>query len=421
MYIALLCILVFTPSIYGEDEAEVIAKVRVGVKAGNAIVDIFSANDELSSHFSNTIVKLAKHIGPFLGAIGPAMALVSILLPTSPSAELQLMKKEFQNIDEKFDKVFTKFEEVKHLIQETSLKAQYGQYVFEIYGLSHRLQQFLDAPTDAIQGQKELFIAAYSGQLDSATVNLWRGMMGQSPLVFNIPKTAIKYTDSHRGRVQKMLTGVMQLILQGVKVHLAYLKVIGEDATYEDEKDLWEGKINQLLNHIKYVDTQVRDVWKQQLLTDLNNKLALLNGKSNIDFVKETYEFLTDKYDWRYWHIGVYNEIYGEKNHWVKFCGGYTLFRNHGRNIVVASRSKEEPSSSKSYARDAFNSVSIASFWRWYGAKEIYNNLPAYLRTGCTHYPAVGVILKNANVHHRAPYGRLSVVDRGYYKLHAFG
>ncbi|XP_071944908.1 uncharacterized protein [Antedon mediterranea] len=432
MYIALLCILVFTPSIYGEDEAEVIDKVRAGVEAGNEIVNVFS-DEHLSSQFSNDIAKFTKNIGPFLSAIGPVMALVSIFLPTSPSAELKLMKTEFQKIDEKFDKVFTKFQEVKNLIQETSLKAQYGQYEGEIYALSHRLQQFLDAPTDAIEGQKELFIAAYSVQIDSAILIIGRGMMEESTLSDNIPKTAITYTDRHRGKVQTIMKGIMNLILQGVKVHLAYLKVKDYNAAYEDEKTFWEDNIKKLADHMIDVDTRVKDVWKQQLLTDLNNNLALLNGKSNSDFADKFYAFLTEKYDWRHWHIVVYNDISGEDNHWVRFCGGYKSFRKHGGNTVVASCSKEEPGSSQSYARNALNTVEILAYRRRrfplfpdpiqppnnYGAEEIFNFLPADLRTGCT-YAAVGIIRKNANVHHRAPSGRLSVVERGDYKLHAF-
>ncbi|XP_033107294.1 uncharacterized protein LOC117109149 [Anneissia japonica] len=418
MYLALFCVLVFASSGYGEDEKEVLNKVNAGIEAGNGIVELLG-DEKLSKNFGK-IGRISPKIGPFLGAIGPAVALISIFLPDSPSPELQYMKKKFAEMDEKFDKVFTQFGEVKNLIRETSLKAQYGQYEHIILALSYRLQLFLNAPTDSVQGRKATFITAYERTYGSATYHLWRGMMEQTVLSDNIPETAIKYTDSHRGRVQRIMKGINNLILQGVKVHLSYLKAKGRDATYEDEKNIWEDKIKQLVNHMKSVDQKVKIVWHEQLGTDLKNNLALLNGKSHSYFADKFYAFLNEKYDWRDWHIVVYNEISGQNRHWLKQCGGYHSFRKHGRNIVIASVQEEKVAIDTRHATNLLKAVKISSFWNNYGANKIYNNLPAELKNGCN-YAATGVIEKNANVHHRAPNWRCALVDRGKYRLHAFG
>ncbi|XP_033102421.1 uncharacterized protein LOC117105404 [Anneissia japonica] len=421
MYLALLCILVFASSGYGEDEKEVLDKVNAGVEAGNAIVEVLS-DENLSKTFGK-IATIASKIGPFLGAIGPAIALISIFLPDSPSPELQYMKKKFAEMDQKFDKVFTKFEEVENLIQETSLKAQYGEYEHTISALSYRLQQFLSAPTDAVQGQKETFISAYESSYGSATYKLWRGMMEDTVLSDNIPETAIKYTDNNRGRVQGIMKGVTNLILQGVKVHLSYLKAKGRDATYEDEKNTWENNIIQLTNHMKIVDEKVTNAWYTQVEIDLNNNLALLNGKSNSDFADKFYAFLNEKYDWRYWNIVVYNPISGGDNHWVKWCGGYHSFRKHGRNVVISSVDQGKVAIDTEKAKKVLNTVPTRINFGIvinFPANTVYAMLPAEFRNGCT-YAGVGVIEKNANVQNRAPNSRLAVVDNGRYNLHAFG
>ncbi|XP_033115044.1 uncharacterized protein LOC117115383, partial [Anneissia japonica] len=252
MYLALICVLVFVSSGYGADEEEILGKVNAGVEAGNAIVQVL-ADENLSKTFGK-IGEIASKIGPFLGAIGPAIALITIFLPQSPSPEMQLMKKKFEEMDQKFDQVFEQFDEVKNLIHETSLKAQYGEYDHTISALSHRLEQFLSASAEAVEGQKATFITAYESSYGSATYKLWSGMMGKTVLSDNIIETAIKYTENDRGRVQKMMKGVANLILQGVKIHLFYLKAKGRDATYEDEKKTWEDHIIQLTNHMQEED-----------------------------------------------------------------------------------------------------------------------------------------------------------------------
>ncbi|XP_033110182.1 uncharacterized protein LOC117111379 [Anneissia japonica] len=427
MYIALICVLVFASWGYGADENEVLGMVNAGIEAGNAIVEVF-ADENLSKTFGK-IGQIASNIGPFLGAIGPAVALISIFLPSSPSPELQYMKKKFTEMDQKFDKVFTKFNEVKNLIQETSLKAQYGEYERTISALSYRLEQFLSAPTEAVQGQKATFISAYESTYGSATYKLWRGMMEQTGLSDNIPEIAMKYTDNHRRRVQRIMKGVMNLILQGLKVHLSYLKAKGRDATYEDEKKTWEENIKKLINHMKRVDKKVTIAWPEQVKADLNDKLALLKGQSNRNFANKFYAFLTEKYYWRDWLIVVYNKLKGKKEYHIKACHGSPPRFKFGRNIAVASvDQRKRPINLKLAKKKLIKAKTYKRVFIVFGfrkkslkADKVYRSLPYKFRKGCTKYPGLGVIKKNADVHYRGPKRRFVVITKGKYKLHAFG
>ncbi|XP_033115382.1 uncharacterized protein LOC117115624 isoform X2 [Anneissia japonica] len=427
MYLALICVLVFASSGYGENEQEVLGKVNAGIDAGNAIVEVLS-DENLSKTFGK-IGEIASKIGPFLGAIGPAISLISIFLPSSPSPEMQFMKKKFAEMDQKFDQVFTKFDEVKNLIQKTSLKAQYGEYEHTISALSHRLEQFLSAPTDAVEGQKATFFTEYESSYSGATYKLWRGMMGKTVLSDNIPETAITYTKNNRGRVQRMMKGVTNLIIQGVKIHLFYLKAKGRDATYEVEEKTWKDNIKELIHHMKTVDRKVTNAWRKQSVADLNTKLASLDGKSNSYFADKVYAFLTDKYDWRDWFIVVYNPISGSDGHWVKWCYGHHFLRKHGRNVALSSVDQKKATINRGTALNVLRRVKTKFRGRFffgykyysYGAKKIFNSLPYNFRKGCSPYAAAGVIDKHADIQYRSKFRRRAVKTNGNYQLHAFG
>ena len=127
-----------------DNAKDTLEKVNAGVDATNAIVEVLS-DEKFSKNFGK-IGKIATKMGPFLGAVGPAIALVSVFLPESPSPELQFMKKKFAEVDAKFDQVFQKFAEVENLIQKTGLKSQYAAYEHTILSLSTKLSEFLSAP-----------------------------------------------------------------------------------------------------------------------------------------------------------------------------------------------------------------------------------------------------------------------------------
>ena len=74
-----------------QDVKSMLKKVEAGVTATKAIMDIM-ADEKFSDSFKK-IRKIAEHTGPFLGAIGPVIALVGIFLPQAPSRELRLIKK----------------------------------------------------------------------------------------------------------------------------------------------------------------------------------------------------------------------------------------------------------------------------------------------------------------------------------------
>ena len=316
-----------------DNAKDTLDKVNAGVDAANAIVDVLG--DETFSKNFRKIGEVALKIGPFLSAVGPTIALVSVFLP---SEELRFMKKKFAEVDAKFDQVFQKFAEVENIIQKTGLKAQYAQYEHTILSLSATLSKLLSAPTEDVDVYNRSFISEYTDTYDGSTFKIWNGMMKDTRVLSdNIALTAMDYFDNDRKKVQNVIKGVLNLILQGVKVELAYLKIMRPEKDYTVIQGDWETRVSQLVDQMKSYDDTVASRYHYQIQKDIPAKLAQWRGQSHSAFATNLFNFLNTKFDWRDWHVVAYNELHGGNHHWVKCCGGYLSFRHHGRNLVAAS------------------------------------------------------------------------------------
>ena len=223
-------------------ERDIIDKVNEGISASTEIIKALG-HDSVSKHFGK-IGKIAEKIGPFLGVIGPAVKLLSLF---SDTPELTAIKEGFAKMDAKFDEVFNRFDEVQNLIRETSLKEQYVAYEHTILSLSRYMQQMLNAPTEHQAAEyKAIFVNKLTHSDRLATASIWEGMMGEGVFSTNIPHEAMKFFENDRKRVQIVMKGVMTLILQGVKVELAYEEAIGNDTIYIRKKEMWKYRITKL-------------------------------------------------------------------------------------------------------------------------------------------------------------------------------
>ena len=397
------------------DTRDIIDKVQEGTSVATEFITALG-DDKVSKTFGK-IGKIAAKIGPFLGSIGPAIALLGLF---SDTPELTAIKEGFANMDKKFDEVFNKFDEVNNLIRETSLKNQYASYEHTILALSKLLQRMLSAPTkQEAASYKNIFVQKYAYSDSLATSKIWLGMMGEGEFSTNIPKEAMIYFDNDRKRVQKVMKGTINLILQGVKVELAYAKATGNDGNYAAKEKMWKDRVTRLIEKSTKYDEEVRDKYQDQLKTDVDKKLQEWRDKDHQDFANSLYYFLEKKYDWRTWFVISYNEIYGSGKHWGGECGGYSSFRKYGQNVRVASFDTDSQGTfNRKLAGSDLSALRYTS-----DAETMYNNLPRRWLEYCSGAAAVGVIREGvADVKFKAPWYRMNYVLNGRsYIAYIFG
>jgi hypothetical protein len=109
---------------------------------------------------------------------------------------------------------------------------------------------------------------------------------------------------------------------------------------------------------MSYIDNLVASKYHAQSNKDIERYAGDHSNLHNNDFTNSLYHFLTTKYFWRDWMVLIYKDISGSDVHYVHECSGVIKFRNHGRNIVVASVDKTKRPMSITTAQHTLSSIS---------------------------------------------------------------
>ena len=358
------------------DPTTVLPKVEKGIEAAKEIMSIFEASS--TSKFITTLGKVSKAIGPFLGALGPVLSLVTLFLPKSTDPNMKNITNEFAEIDGQFDKVFNKFGEIGDLIKKKAIMTQYSKYENEIHHAFRKLESLMKAEKATVNARKDKLIKASGPKIDLALHTLYDSVArvhGRKLSDF-IPNAVMDYTNYHRKKVQNMMKGMLNIITQGAKAHIAYQKIMAEqnasyNAEYESEKKIWKDNVQKVVDEIIAVDTKVKNQYITQHTIDFKKVAVANRGKSNADVAKVIYEMLVEKYDWRTWLVLVYDKSpeWTPKDHKVGYCGGSSVYEYHGKNIEVSSY----------YDTNAFLDK--------YAAKQAIDSIPMYKRIGPVRKP----------------------------------
>ena len=431
------------------------ARVGAGVDAGKGILEMFaetntkpdaattSSKIAKSSKIAEKLGSVASKIAPFLGALGPALTLISHFIAKAPTEHEKYVTEEFAKIDKNFDKVFKQIQGVKNIIAKTALQNQYDTYEHAILFQSVKLQDLLQASSQTYYDRKRDFVDAHKKTLDQPLSLLYRFMMTRGTFSNNIPAIAMQYTRNNRKEVQKLLTGVLWLIIQGVKIRLSYIKVTHySDHMFNEEKTKWINQTKQVIHRIREVDLEVKAKWKDQFKEESLAIVKSESTKSNEQIRDEVFKHLTQKYDWRQWFVVVYNPITGSKNHKNVICTetGFQEVQFHGKDVVVASN-EEHPAytnvqkiswdmkfrNDKDYRRGG-NFMYGSPYPIDMAAHKVYKSIPQYIKNyagKCSRsgYRAVGIIRKDANPAFKATSNQLALANtypRNVYIIYVF-
>ena len=115
----------------------------------------------------------------------------------------------------------------------------------------------------------------------------------------------------------------------------------------------WDQNMAKLRARILRISNEVRDAYRDQLKIDVQDIIKTSGSSSNENLMTVIYNFVADKYDWRYWFVAVYGDMYGFDKHANAFCGGHVFLHQKGKNIIVSSQDKKYSSRFKKEKADA--------------------------------------------------------------------
>ena len=88
------------------------------------------------------------------------------------------------------------------------------------------------------------------------------------------------------------------------------------------------------------VTNRIKKAYETQVEEDTRTLINEYHAHGNRALMTKIYNFVDDKFDWRYWFVAVYNDVGGYDKHTISSCGGTNFLHTHGKNIIVASQDK---------------------------------------------------------------------------------
>ncbi|KAK3084931.1 hypothetical protein FSP39_021576 [Pinctada imbricata] len=418
IFILTLAILEYRDVEGGEADSEVIQKgLDMGLALGEVMAD---------KSFESSMSMLAKNVGPFLGALAPAVEILMNFIG-GESDELKFMKEMFAKIERRFDMVDDRFKDVSKKIDWSTTQISLGKHENTIKVLNHALQNIVQARKEVVGDYRDKFIRLYESNWKDDPYVLYNSVTSDSLLQKNVIAILKPYMENHRGKIQKFLLGLTELVVRGISVELSYLQMKNKTIFREERQKYWTDKLASMRKVMLKADSDIKMNYSEQLKIDVEKLLRNNDGSSHEDFAKLSYDFLSEKFDWRDWFVVSYDELHGGKKHWVRYCGGLSLFRKHGRNTVIASVPKNKMSINNDTSTENKQVLKkVDSLCKRYNygydpigcdnSKGLFNRLPSEVKTGCR-YAGAGVIrIEKKKIEIKGSKHRLYVRRRGCYK-----
>ncbi|XP_071180179.1 uncharacterized protein [Mytilus edulis] len=290
------------------------------LEAGKGIAEFLEKKE-----FADVLKKIGTNVGPYLSAIGPFIGFVSAVLQTE-SAELAYMKKVMKYIDSRFDEMDKRFDSIEQLIKWNVVQVNFGQIEQRIKAMAREYRYLYIVPPIAVKNRKKIYVSIYESDYQNSGTKLYQSIVNkQGMFQEDLGTSVLRYTDSDRKKTHLFLRGVMQLLLQAIKIELAYLFSYKYNHNANFMKLQWINRTDEVRTKFKQIDDQCIEAYLAKSKKDIDEFSAKNYGKPNKQFATELYNLLAGKYFWRDWIVVSYNPIYGRDKHMMRVTGGQTL------------------------------------------------------------------------------------------------
>merc|ERR1712048_1304812 len=385
--------------------------------------------------FSKKLIKIGAKLAPFLSALGPMGDLLGAFFPSTEETLLNeiidTLKNEFKVVNERFDKVFLKFEDIEALIEDQHMRTRYHEGIDRIKHATQLMELFMNAGKTTIAGFKTQ-IQNIQGK---AEIEMQANRIYMKIMDGEFMNILLRSEKSNRHRVQERMLAQYNFVQKGVKFYLLWLELKREqEPTYTKafqaaEARRWSTKLQSARNKLAQLDAEKftngwGGRWKGELEAEVNK------GGNSADKANRVYNLLSGKYDWMDWEVLVYNNVRGWDNHAISYCGGYLKFSYGNVNIVVTHIDGNKALHSEAAAHNLMKSAKTQNSYRycrtsWFGfcsswgtryynhnnAKTCFDSLIP--RVGdCNAYSLRAVIKSSANVQLRSASDRCSTHNR---------
>merc|ERR1712048_1083347 len=183
--------------------------------------------------FSKKLIKIGAKLAPFLSALGPMGDLLGAFFPSTEETLLNeiidTLKNEFKVVNERFDKVFLKFEDIEALIEDQHMRTRYHEGIDRIKHATQLMELFMNAGKTTIAGFKTQ-IQNIQGK---AGIEMQANRIYMKIMDGEFMNILLRSEKSNRHRVQERMLAQYNFVQKGVKFYLLWLELKREqEPTY---------------------------------------------------------------------------------------------------------------------------------------------------------------------------------------------
>ena len=395
------------------------AIINHGIQAGTELAKAIA-----DKNFASTMGKLVTNVGPYLGMVGPVIGIVfAVVGGPQKSEELKFMRKMLSKIENRFDQVDARLDEIARKIDWSRVQIQFFTYEKNILAMKMELDKFYNATNSAeLTSFKSTFLKMYDCVYVNSAHMLFKHIISDdSTFSSNLLLEAMKANEYDRKDIQVFMLGLTKLVLVGSQIEMAYSKF--KNPTYTKRlQNKWTNRLRKMRKAMETADLDVKNKYEEVALEDAKKILTLRKGQKNNIVANEVFNKLNEKFYWRNWFVGVYDKITNDDDHKFWACKG-TSMHHAGFNLLLASNAKSTKPLDRFAAGNVIKNVESSKKFLWLFSKSLNaKELSAKLKPiqDCRKYSAFGVIKENANIECRADSKRLVISKKNHYKVILF-
>ena len=210
-------------------------------------ISTFHATERLAEHlnrgaFTTVVQNVAGTVSPYISIFSSVIKLiVGIRSATTTSAELEYLHELTNSINQKFDEVNSQFEDVKKLIQWTSVQATYADFERNIRAVFDNFQLIFNVSSSAMHHQKQMFLDSYQQTYQDSGSKLYDGfILNNTVFGEGFLRPAMTHTGNDRRHMRTFMMGVVKLLLMAANVELGYQAIKGYDTIIPFYSQRWQ-------------------------------------------------------------------------------------------------------------------------------------------------------------------------------------
>ena len=265
------------------------------IKGGfDAATHLFDKMDKLD--FGGATGELVGSVSSFLGAVGPFVGLVLSLF-SGPSAEYQLLKRLFTQVENRFDKVDVQFAALRRQVAFVATQVHFTDLESNINAVQTELK-VLSQVTNArgYRSASQSFIQTFDRTYESSGIKLYNAIIHGGLTTGGLFHEFMTHSTYDRKATQRFMIGTLNLLMRASALEMTYAQ-LKHDANLGIRRRNWISHFGQVKNKMIAIDKEVVNHYHAQMTSDVNN-FGTLHPKgslSNSDFSSQLYTKLTTK------------------------------------------------------------------------------------------------------------------------------